>query len=137
PSMSNVLVTVSSVPVNGWSLVYWLGEVTGTNSGSNIRMTGDKCIRGVFGTSVSTTAAGNGSVSISPSYPLHPYGSVVRLTAIPVAGNYFALWGNAASGTSNPLGFTVTNANPTVSALFTTLPAGQFSLPIISDGDGE
>ena len=137
PYLSNSVVTITATSASGWVFLYWLGDATGTNPTANVTITRDKCIRGVFGTSVSTTAAGNGSVSISPSYPLHPYGSVVRLTAIPVAGNYFALWGNAASGTSNPLAFTITNANPTVSALFTTLPAGQFSLTIISDGDGE
>ena len=100
-------------------------------------MTGDRCIRGAFGTSLGATVAGSGSVNVSPLSFLHPYGSIVRLTAIPAAGSYFALWGSAASGTNNPLRFTITNATATISSLFATLPAGQFSLAVISDGSGE
>ena len=80
--------------------------------------------------------AGAGSIHVSPPDVLHSYGSTVRLTAIPAAGSYFALWGNAASGTDDPLSFTITNATPTVSALFVNLPAGQFSLTVIADGQG-
>jgi len=55
----------------------------------------------------------------------------VHLTAIPETGYFFALWGNAARGTINPLDFVVTNANPTVAALF--LPWDKPSHP---DGPG-
>jgi uncharacterized repeat protein (TIGR02543 family) len=137
PYPSNSIVTITATPASGRVFQYWLGDATGTNPTTNVRMTGDKCIRGIFGTSLGTTTAGNGSVNVSPSSPLYSYGSLVRLTAIPAPGNYFALWGNAASGTNNPLVFTISNANPTVSALFTTLPAGQFSLTVISDGHGD
>jgi hypothetical protein len=128
---------VTAAPASGWSFQYWLGDVTGTNPTVAVRMTGDQCIRGIFGTSLGTTVAGAGSMQISPPGALHPYGSIVRLTAIPDAGSYFALWGNAASGTDDPLSFTITNAMPAVSALFANLAAGQFSLTVVSDGQGE
>ncbi len=60
----------------------------------------------------------------------------MRLTAVPQAGNYFALWGNAASGTNNPLIFTVTNANPTITAVFAPLPTGQGAMTVLADGFG-
>jgi len=79
---------------------------------------------------------GSGSVARSPSAPLYPYGTTVRLTPMPQAGSYFALWGNAAGGTDNPLDFIVTNANSTVTAVFAALPGGQHALTVLADGFG-
>jgi len=74
---------------------------------------------------------------VYPALPLYPYGTVARLTAIPQAGSYFAVWGNAASGNTNPLYFTVTSAAPTVSSLFAALGANQHALTVIPDGFGK
>jgi uncharacterized repeat protein (TIGR02543 family) len=68
---------------------------------------------------------------------MYPYGSVVTLTAVPQAGSYFAIWGNAASGNVNPLYFTVTNASPTVSCLFASLAGGQAALVVEPSGHGK
>jgi hypothetical protein len=62
---------------------------------------------------------------------------VVQLYGVPQPGNYFALWGNAGSGSSNPLNFMLTNANPTVSALFASLSAGEFALTVVPSGFGQ
>jgi len=94
----------------------------------------DRSIQAVFGTTLSTTVAGNGLVS--PSGGVYAYGSVVRLTGIPEAGSYFGVWGNAASGSANPLYFTMTNSNPTVSSLFAPLPASQAALTVLINGPG-
>jgi hypothetical protein len=99
-------------------------------------MSRGKTVQAVFGTTLGTTVAGNGAVSVHPALPLYPYGSVARLTAIPHAGNYFGIWGNAASGSTNPLYFTVTSAAPTVSSLFAALGANQYALIVIPDGFG-
>ena len=99
-------------------------------------MTRDRCMEAVFGTGLSNTVAGGGSVVVEPVAGFYPHGTVARITAVPGPGNYFALWGNAASGTNNPLSFTVTNANPSVSALFAPLNAGQFALTVIAEGNG-
>lgn len=49
----------------------------------------------------------------------------------------FGTWGNAAAGiNSNPLTFTITNAAPVVSALFTPLTGGKASLTIQTIGRG-
>ena len=136
PYASNSVLSFSAAPASGWTFLYWLGDLTGTNPAVSVRITGDLCIRGIFGTSLATTVAGAGSIHVSPPDVLHSYGSTVRLTAIPAAGSYFALWGNAASGAENPLSFSITNAMPSVSALFANLAAGQFSLTVVSDGHG-
>ena len=62
---------------------------------------------------------------------------MVQLYAVPQSGTYFALWGNAGSGSSNPLNFVLTNANPTVSSLFASLGAGEFALTVIPNGFGQ
>jgi hypothetical protein len=62
----------------------------------------------------------------------------VRLTAVPVTGNYFAFWGNAGSGTNTPLSFTVTNANASVAAVFASLSgSGSWALTVVPNGFGQ
>ena len=60
----------------------------------------------------------------------------MHLTAISDVGHFFALWGNAARGTLNPLDFVVTNANPTVAALFLRVETNQVTLRALVDGFG-
>jgi hypothetical protein len=60
-----------------------------------------------------------------------------RLVARPDPGNYFALWGNAASGNSNPLYIVITNAQPAIAAGFGPLNAGQYALTVQPDGRGQ
>jgi hypothetical protein len=101
-------------------------------------MSKNKVLQAVFGTGLGTTVAGNGSLSVTPAAALYPYGATVQIAATAQAGNYFALWGNAASGAGsvNPLRFVITNANPTVSSLFSTLNAGEFALNLGVSGNG-
>ena len=76
---------------------------------------------------------------VDPLASWYPFGSKVRLTAVPATGNYLAFWANAASGmTNNPLTFTVTNANPTMTAVFTALSGTQTNaLTVIPNGQGQ
>jgi hypothetical protein len=136
PFLSNTVVSVTANPGSGWTFLQWLDDASGTNSTTDVVMTRNKFVRAVFGTSLNVTAAGNGSVAVYPSNSLFPYGSVARLTATPQSGNYFGIWGNAASGNVNPLYFTITNQSPTISSLFSTLNAGQFSLTLSANGSG-
>ena len=99
-------------------------------------MTRDKCVEAMFGTTLDTTVAGGGTVIVQPEASLIPYGTTVRLTALPDPGNAFAVWGNAATGTNNPLHFVLTNANPVISAAFAPLNAGQHALTVIAEGFG-
>ena len=82
---------------------------------------------------------GGGSIVVSPVSAWQPYGSQVRLTALPATGNCLVFWANAGDGrTSNPLTFTVTNANPIVTAVFASLGGTQTNaLTVIPDGRGQ
>jgi len=135
--LSNGTAVVTATPAPGWTFLHWLGDETGTFPVASVSMSRNKCVQAVFGTALSNTVVGSGSVVRSPAAALYPYETAVRLTAVPQAGNYFALWGNAASGTNNPLTFTVTNANPTVTAVFALLLANQHALTVLPGGFGQ
>jgi hypothetical protein len=130
------VVTATATPAGGWSFLYWLGDAPGTNPVINISMEADKAVYAVFGTTLSTTVAGNGQILLDPPTGPYPYGSVVRLTAAPQPGNYFGAWGNAATGNSNPLYFTVSTAAATVSSIFGATPTGQAALTVSVSGQG-
>ena len=134
--LSNAVVNLTAVPASGWTFFQWLGDATGTNAGTAVTMNHNKNVQAVFGTTLSTTAAGGGTVVLNPAGGLYPYGTTVQLSAVPQAGNYFGIWGNAASGNVNPLLFTLTNPAPVVSSLFASLGAGQVALTVVPVGRG-
>jgi uncharacterized repeat protein (TIGR02543 family) len=133
---SNDFVTITATPLTGWQFLQWLGDLTGTNSSATVQVSRNLCVQAVFGTTLSTATAGSGAIALDSSPPFYPYGTVVRVTAVPAAGNYFGAWGNAASGTNNPLSFTVTEPQQTISAVFGELPAGQSTLTLLINGRG-
>jgi len=130
------VITATAVPDSGWTFLYWLGDTSGTNSTANISMERDKSIYAVFGTTLSTTVAGSGQILLSPPGSLYAYGRTVRLTAVPQSGSYFGFWGNAATGNTNPLYFTVTIPTPTISSIFGTNAANQAALTVLINGNG-
>ncbi len=136
PYLSNSVVGLMATPSNGWSFLQWAGDVSGTNLTNSVLMNGNRSVQALFGTSLGTASSAGGSVLRSPSAALYPFGMSVQLSALPQTNNYFALWGNAASGNFNPLYFVLTNANPTVSALFVALGSNQVSLAVIPVGHG-
>ncbi len=134
---STNIVTATAVPSTGWSFLHWLGDAQGTNAQVNISMDSDRTVEAVFGTTVTTTVAGNGRIQIDPPGGLYPYGAVVRLTAVPQPGSYFGSWGNAAPVTnSNPLAFTIPGPNPTVSSIFGVATGGDVALTVQLNGRG-
>jgi hypothetical protein len=134
--VSNSVATLTATPSAGWMFLGWAGDASGSSADITIRMSRDRCVEAVFATSVFTTVAGKGSVVMQPAGGIYPYGTVVRLYGVPQPGNYFAWWGNAGSGSNNPLSFAVTTTNQTVSSLFGSLSATQRSLVVLPSGKG-
>jgi hypothetical protein len=132
PYLNDSQATVTATPASGWTLVNWLGDACGTNLTVNVNVTQNKAVQAIFGTTLTVGSL----ISTYPQADLYPYGTVVKLTALPPTGLYFAGWSGGASGTNNPLDFTVTNATPSISALFGALNAGQFVLTVIESGRG-
>jgi hypothetical protein len=134
---SNGTATLVANPLPGWTFLQWLGDAVGTNPVVNVEMSENRCVQAIFGTPLNTSVVGSGTLATGPASTLYPYGTQVRLSALPQPASYLALWGNAASGTNNPLTFTVTNASPTVTAVFAALPSGALrSLAVQSVGAG-
>jgi hypothetical protein len=134
---SNSVAVLTAIPASGWSFLQWLGDANGTNPTINVSMTRNKTARAVFGTAVGTSVVGAGSIVASPAALLYPFGTQIRFTAVPAAANYFAFWGNAASGSNNPLTFRVTSAQPTVTAVLPSIGGTQSNaLAVIPDGHG-
>lgn len=71
--------------------------------------------------SLTTAVVGPGSVSLNPPGGIYQTGTVVTVTATPVAGNGFDKWTGDASGTQNPLSLSMTQ-NRTVTANFISWP---------------
>jgi Divergent InlB B-repeat domain/Chitobiase/beta-hexosaminidase C-terminal domain/Immunoglobulin domain len=134
--MSNSVATLTAYALPGWTFMNWSGSTSGSSVTNIITMNSDKQVQAVFGTTVGSTVAGNGTVSLFPASDLYPYGSTVQVVATPAQGSYFGVWGNAASGNQNPLSFVVTNANSTISSLFAPLAANQAALTVHVDGGG-
>ena len=132
----NTVVSLSATPLAGWSFLQWLGHVTGTNTSASVVMYRERRVEAVFGTTLMNAVSGAGTVVVEPGAGLYPYGTMLRLTALPQPGQSFAVWGGAAGGTNNPLTFMVTNANPVVSAAFAPLSAGQADLSLVAAGGG-
>lgn len=136
PYLSNAVVTLTATPNAGWTLLQWLGDASGASATTNLIMDRAKSAHAIFGTTLSTTAAGGGYVVLNPPGGRYPYGTTVQLSAVPSNGNFFALWGNAGSGNVNPLSYLLTNANPTVSSLFAAVGGGQVALTVVPVGMG-
>jgi hypothetical protein len=135
--LSNMAVRVTAVPGVGWSFLRWTGDAGGTNRSITVDLNRNKAVQAVFGTALNTVAQGPGSVVLQPDRPFNPFGANVRLTAVPQAGYQFMLWGNAASGSTNPLDFVVRSATQTVAALFLPLSANQVTLTVLERGQGQ
>lgn len=129
-------VTLTALPFYGNTFMHWLGDAVGTNSTINVSMNQDKSVFAVFGTALASTVAGSGHIQLSPTSGPYAYGSIVQLTGIPDPGNYFGFWGNAATGNTNPLYFTIAAPTQTISSIFGALPTGQAALTVVTSGRG-
>ena len=133
---SNSVVTVTALPAPGWQFLRWEGAADGDSNPTLVTMTNHVGVRAVFGAAPAFTVIGNGQPVTTPEGPVLEYGARVRYTAYPAAGNFFVRWGNAVTGTNNPVSFAFTNANAAVTVIFSALGANQVSLVTPIDGNG-
>jgi hypothetical protein len=129
-------VNVAAIGSNGWSFVGWQGTANGANNPINVLMDQTNNLQAIFGTTMGVNAVGGGSVVLSQPNPV-PFGTTITASAVPNSGKYFVTWGGAVSGTNSPALIVVTNAAPSVNALFTALPAGKYALNVVVYGGGE
>ena len=136
PYPSNAVVQITAVPAPGWKFLGWLGDASGASATVSVTLNRNRSIEGVFGTALTTSVNGSGSVVRDPPGDTYPYGAVVQLTGVPGSGGSFAAWGDDVVIVANPLRFTITSPAPNVSALFLPLSVDQFALTVEPRGHG-
>ena len=137
PYRNDAIITLSAQPEPGWIFQGWRLDASGTNRQVTLTMEQPKSVGALFGTGISIEESENGSIHLNPDSDVYTYGSVVQAYAVPEQGSFFALWGESAHGNTSPFEFVVEHANPAISALFTPLVSGQFSLAVIANGQGD
>ena len=95
-------VTVTATPNSGYTFSGWSGACTG-NGACSVTMDADKTVTANFAVinydlTVVANPAGGGTTN--PAVGVHPYayGSVVNVTAAPLAGYAFSSWSGACTG---------------------------------------
>ncbi len=136
PYLSGTVVTLTATPAPGWTFMNWAGDGSGTSPTLSVTMNSAKTVQAIFGTAITNTITGQGSLTFSPAQGPYPFGSTVVVTPVPQSGYYFGLWGGAASGTAFPLNFVVTSATPGIAALFAALGTNQYILTTHISGGG-
>ncbi|MCX8157379.1 MAG: immunoglobulin domain-containing protein [Verrucomicrobiae bacterium] len=137
PYPSNTVVTLTASPAPGWTFLRWEGDATGTNPVTQVVMNRPRQAQAIFGTTIPLTLQGSGAVQFEPAARIFPFGSRVRLSALPNAGNYFQQWIVAGHAMPvSPLDLVLTNPGPPVVAVFAALPFNSFALNTMIVGGG-
>lgn len=125
--------TVKATADAGWQFARWEGDASGSQNPVTLTMTGNRTVRAVFVRlyTLTTETVGQGSIQPAPGTRQYSDGTIVRVTATPVAGWRFDHWEGSVSGAANPIDVTM-NQNRTVRAVFVR----EFSLTIQSTGNG-
>ncbi len=113
-------VTLTAAPDPGYTFGEWTGDVASGDNPVTIPITGHTTVQANFNQeqyTLSVTASGSGSVSVTPDQPVYVYGDVVTLTAVPVTGYSFTGWSGDLTGTVNPSDI-VMDGNKSVTASF-------------------
>jgi pectin methylesterase-like acyl-CoA thioesterase len=125
-------VKLTAVPGTGYHLVSWSGDTSSSKADTAwITMDGDKNVTATFAINeytLSTTATGNGTITVDPVQATYTHGSIVQLTATPGGSSYFYRWTGDATGSSNPVNVTM-DGNKSVT--------GAFGINIQSNGSGD
>jgi uncharacterized repeat protein (TIGR02543 family) len=129
-------VTATATAAAGWQFLHWKGGVSSTSPSIDVVLTGDTAVEAVFGTTLTLNAVGNGAVSAEPSLAVYPFGTAVRLTGIPAAGNRFYFWSSPITSESNPVDFQILTASPLVSGVFAELGANEAAITATTTGSG-
>lgn len=130
------LVTLTATASSGWQFMGWLGDLAGGNAVETLTVSRSHSVKAIFGTGLSTSVVGQGSVVMNPAGPPLPAGSRVRLWAVPAAGHYFVFWGSPVNSSQSAINFPITAANASVAAVFLPLDVNESALNVLSDGAG-
>jgi hypothetical protein len=114
-------VQATAISSNGWYFVEWSGALSGTNNPGTFAVTSTNPVSAQFAIvayPVVTIATGGGQASVSPVQANYSSNSTVNVTATASNGWTFLNWSGDASGTNNPLNFTVNGTATNIQAVF-------------------
>jgi len=129
------VVALSPTANPGWTFLEWSGDAAGSDSPLTITIQGNATITATFTQdeySLTVTPIGSGMVTVDPVQTTYHYGDVVTLTPTADPGWTFSEWGGDASGSDDPLIFTI-QGNTIITATFTQ---DEYSLAITPIGSG-
>ena len=126
-------VTVTATPNSGYTFVNWTENLTiaSTNASYVFPLNASRTLVANFASSTFTlnVTAVNGTVVKNPNLTAYNSGAIVQLTATPATGYTFTGWTGDATGSLNPVSVTM-NANKNITANFTAIVAGTFTLNV-------
>ena len=116
------VVTLTAIPLAGWSFDHWSVDITGTTNPDTVTMTTNRAVtawftQDVYTLSISRVGSGDISSDIDPPYT---YGDTVTLTANPDPGWEFDHWEGDISSTTNPDSVTM-DGDKSVTCYFTQI----------------
>ena len=134
---------ITAAPVEGWAFDHWEGSFVSTENPVSFSATEAMSVVAVFTeiplTTHTLTMAVTGSGTTSPIPGAHVYdeGTIVDITAIPVAGWEFTRWEGDLTGAVNPT-YIILEADMTITAVFTevVIPPTEHSVAISVIGQG-
>ncbi len=129
------IVTLTPSADPGWTFIGWSGNATGSDNPLTYTIVGNTSITATFTQdeyTLTVTPIGSGTVAIDPVQATYHYGDIVTLTPTADPGWTFFGWGGQASGSENPLTYTIIG-NTTISATFTQ---DEYTLTITPVGSG-
>ena len=129
------VVTLTPTADPGWTFFEWGGDASGSDNPLTYTIIGDTNIIATFTQNeymLTVTPIGSGSVAIDPVQDTYHYGDVISLTPTAEAGWTFAGWGDDASGSDNPLTYTIVG-DTSITATFTQ---DEYTLTVTPVGSG-
>ncbi len=144
---AGTVVTLTAVPMGSSNFTGWSGDASGTDTTLQLTMNSNKDVTATFNLpghhtlTVHIAGGGTGTVRSSPSgincgntcSASFDSGTVVTLTAIPMAGSHFTGWSGDVSSTNTSI-TVVMNADVNVTATFNIV--GYYTLTVNKAGNG-
>ncbi|MEN6579996.1 MAG: hypothetical protein ABFD05_05115 [Anaerolineaceae bacterium] len=128
-------VSLTASADTGWIFSGWSGDVESTDNQLTITMEANTSITANFiqiEYTLTITPVGSGTVTVEPLQATYHYGDVVTLTPEPDPGWSFDSWGGDATGTDDPLSYTILG-DTSITATFTQ---DEYLLTVTPIGSG-
>ncbi len=132
---SGAVVTLTAAPETDWYFAGWSGDLGGLLNPQSLTMNSDKVVTATFTSeppvtyTLDVTVVGSGTVALNPLGGVYVSGTVVALTAVPLAGWEFVGWSGDLSGAANPASITM-DGDKAVTATFERI-AFKLFLPVV------